>query len=87
MADLAHIAELRKGVAAWNAWRTKNPDIRPDLCNADLSGADILRGRQRGEPFEANLSGTNLVEAYLSYAAELITADATPPRRCSDHDP
>ena len=28
MADPDHIAQLRKGVAAWNAWRGKNPRLK-----------------------------------------------------------
>jgi uncharacterized protein YjbI with pentapeptide repeats len=44
MADDEHVAMLKKGVAAWNAWRGANADIRPDLKEANLSGAD-LRGR------------------------------------------
>jgi hypothetical protein len=28
MANDDHIAQLKKGVAAWNAWRDENPEIR-----------------------------------------------------------
>jgi uncharacterized protein YjbI with pentapeptide repeats len=38
---------LKQDVAAWNAWRKENPDTRPDLRKADLSGEDLR---------EANLS-------------------------------
>jgi hypothetical protein len=31
MANDTHINKLMEGVAAWNAWRKKNPHIRPDL--------------------------------------------------------
>src|SRR5436190_24209220 len=41
MASDEHIAQLKKGVAAWNAWRKENPNIWPDLIGADLSGALI----------------------------------------------
>ena len=37
MANDEHVAILKKGVAAWNAWRDENPDIR---C-AVLTGAVI----------------------------------------------
>jgi hypothetical protein len=37
MANDEHVAMLKKGVAAWNEWRDKNPAIRPDLSHADLS--------------------------------------------------
>src|SRR5262249_19213446 len=32
-----HVPLLRQGVAAWNAGRRENPDIRPDLRGAALS--------------------------------------------------
>jgi hypothetical protein len=66
MANDEHVALLKQGVAAWNAWRAENPNIRPDLRGAvlnrtDLRGADLseadleeaaLKGGepQRGEP-------------------------------------
>jgi hypothetical protein len=31
MSDDDHIAQLMKGVAAWNTWRDENPHIHPDL--------------------------------------------------------
>ena len=31
MANDEHVALLKQGVAAWNAWRNENPDIVPDL--------------------------------------------------------
>jgi len=42
---------LKKGVAAWNAWRDENPNIHPDLSEAYLS--------------EANLGGADLQAAIL----------------------
>ena len=61
MANDEHVALLKQGVAAWNAWRDENPNIRPDLrgptsseltsAGANLSGANLSRGEpQRGEP-------------------------------------
>jgi hypothetical protein len=42
MANPDHIAQLKKGVAGWNAWRDANPNIRaPDLSNADLAEANL----------------------------------------------
>jgi integrase len=35
------VAILKEGVGAWNAWRAENPDIRPDLGRADLSGTNL----------------------------------------------
>jgi len=90
MANDEHVAMLKKGVAAWNAWREKNPDIRrPDLIGADLNGANVtgadLRGADldradlRGAHLGAHLSGAHLVGAQLRYAnlkgADLRGAD------------
>jgi len=75
MANDEHVAMLKQGVAAWNAWRYQNPNIRPDLTNADLSeatlsGAKLAQANLR----EADLSGANLREADLS-GADLRQAD------------
>jgi hypothetical protein len=42
MANDEHVALLKKGAAAWNAWRNENPDICPDLSYADLKGANLV---------------------------------------------
>ena len=79
MANEDHIAKLKKGVDAWNAWRLENLDIRPDLSEANLgeanlSGADlssaVLRGAdlRKADLSRANLSGANLFGADLSEA-------------------
>jgi uncharacterized protein YjbI with pentapeptide repeats len=69
MANPDHIAQLKKGVEAWNAWREDNPDIRPDLSQANLGGAD-LGGANLSKAYlaGANLSGVNLSKAYLAGA-------------------
>jgi uncharacterized protein YjbI with pentapeptide repeats len=41
MANDDHVAMLRKGVDAWNTWRDKNLNIRPDLSGVDLSRANL----------------------------------------------
>jgi hypothetical protein len=61
MANDEHVAMLKKGVDAWNAWRKENPNIRPDLGGAGLDFADNLSG--------ADLSGARLGGARLSNAA------------------
>jgi uncharacterized protein YjbI with pentapeptide repeats len=82
---LAHRLKLKKGVAAWNAWRQENPDIRPDLSGADLSGANLSRADLSGANLSgadlsganlsrADLSGANLMKANLS-GANLVEAD------------
>ena len=63
-----HVATLRHGAAAWNAWRAENHET-PDLSRAglrgfDLSGFDLSRVDLRG----ADLRGTNLTGANLSGA-------------------
>jgi len=61
MANEEHLAILKQGVEAWNQWRKKNPDIWPDLGEADLSGANLSGANLS----EANLGGANLGVVYL----------------------
>ncbi len=62
---------------AWNAWRSENPDIVPDLSEANLGGADLLLANLD----RANLAGANLSRAYLGGAhldrANLSGADVS----------
>jgi hypothetical protein len=60
MANDKHVALLKQGVAAWNAWRDEHP-VGMDLIGADLSGADLKRVHLS----EANLSWANLSGAVL----------------------
>jgi|AmaraimetFIIA100_FD_contig_111_321421_length_2265_multi_4_in_0_out_0_2 hypothetical protein len=62
MANDDHIALLKKGVDAWNAWRKENPNIHPDFREADLSEANLVH---------ADLSHANLFRAHLSDGADL----------------
>jgi uncharacterized protein YjbI with pentapeptide repeats len=64
MASDEHVALLKQGVAAWNEWRLKNPDTRPNLNGVNLGGADLREVNLRG----ADLSGANLGKANLSGA-------------------
>ena len=65
MANQEQVERLKRSVDEWNEWRREQPEICPDLSNADLSGA--------------NLSEANLSEAYLFWAilnaANLFEAD------------
>jgi uncharacterized protein YjbI with pentapeptide repeats len=70
MADDEHVAILRKGVAAWNKWRSENLDIRPNLREAELREENLGEARL----YEAILRGANLSEADLS-EANLSEAD------------
>jgi hypothetical protein len=71
MANNEHVALLKQGVAAWNAWRRENPDIRPDLREADLrevnlGGANLIKADlRRTDLREADLSGAGLIRADL----------------------
>src|SRR4030095_5563465 len=66
-----HVALLKQGVPHWNAWRDKNPDIRPDLARANLqeanlAGADLRRANlQKAYLYGANLRQTLLTGATL----------------------
>jgi hypothetical protein len=75
MANDDHIAKLKEGVADWNAWREKNPNVRPDLSGADLRGLNLMRANLMG----ANLQGAELITAILCWAklcaANLRTAN------------
>jgi uncharacterized protein YjbI with pentapeptide repeats len=71
MANDGHVAMLKRGVAAWNAWRLrKSPYSRLDLRGADLSGAKLSG---------ADLCKANLAKAYLAgadlHAANLLEAN------------
>jgi Pentapeptide repeats (8 copies) len=75
MANDEHVALLKKGVKAWNAWRDENPNVRPDLSNADLSGADLAGANLREAfLFKANLGSADLVEANRRDHADLSGA-------------
>ena len=73
MADPKHLARLKLGVRAWNAWRRKSK-TRPDLSKAwltdcdlrgiNLSGADLRQTNFR----QSILSGANLTRADLRQA-------------------
>ena len=66
MANNKHVALLKQGVAAWNAWRKENSNISPDLIGANLIDA-ILREANlyRADLSTADLRGANLIEADL----------------------
>src|SRR5262249_21780611 len=64
MANDEHVALLKQGVTAWNAWRVVNPGIRPELSGADFSRENLRRADLRS----ANLRGTRLIDTDLSGA-------------------
>ena len=75
MANEDHIAQLRKGLAAWGAWRGEYRGIRPDLSGAYLSGADLQQANLTMAHLEvADLRQANLTMADLA-GATLTLAD------------
>jgi hypothetical protein len=46
MANPDHIAQLMKGVTAWNTWRQDNRDIRPDLWSCDPKSIEVAAMRE-----------------------------------------
>jgi uncharacterized protein YjbI with pentapeptide repeats len=69
MANEEHVARLKQGVDAWNAWRRETPDARPDLHGADLRGAHLML---------ANLSGAILRGAASVWALGLKRSGLRP---------
>jgi TIR domain/Pentapeptide repeats (8 copies) len=72
MANPEHLQILQQGVEAWNQWRDRHRDIRPDLCDAPLRDAKLR---------DANFRDANLMKATLAGAtlrdANLMKADLT----------
>jgi uncharacterized protein YjbI with pentapeptide repeats len=73
MANEEHIEILRKGVKAWNEWRERRRDIKPDLSEADLSQANFCGANLS----QANFCGANLSQAILQ-GANLRRANLSP---------
>ena len=81
-----YVALIRKGAAAWNAWRNEQ-DEAPDLSRAglrglDLSGFNLSRADLQGADLRGtNLSQSNLKSAHLEganlFKAVLNGADLT----------
>ena len=64
MTDPNHIKILEQGTGIWNRWREKNPEIVPDLSNADLKGASLYSFNLES----AQLSGADLQGASLGFS-------------------
>jgi len=45
MASEEHLKILMHGVERWNQWREKNPEIEPDLDEANLWMADLSEAK------------------------------------------
>ncbi len=70
MANSEHIRILREdGVEVWNKWRVQNPDIIPQLDDAEFFGANLKAALLFKANFKAAvLSKANLCRADLSEA-------------------
>jgi hypothetical protein len=90
MAIDKHLLILEQGIEIWNQWRDENPNIKPNLYDANLCDVNLSRANLCGVNFsrtdlsnanfsEANLSNANFSEANLRLAnlsgAELCHAD------------
>ncbi len=64
MADKEHLDRLKEGIGSWNRWREENPDVQPDLSNANLAKADLVEANFS----KADITGANFAEANLSGA-------------------
>ena len=66
MANREHLELLKKSIDAWNAWRKENPELQPDLQDANLQGLNLCRANLQGSLLcRANLQNANLCEANL----------------------
>lgn len=74
MADSHHLEIIKRGVDTWNQWRQKNPNIHPDLSQANLSGLHLNKiDLSHAELYKVDLYGAELIEANL-YKANLHMA-------------
>jgi hypothetical protein len=74
MANDEHVAMLKKGVGAWNAWRDENPYIPPDVSGVDLSKVNFIEFNRTYYPLRLNFNNANLKGANL-HSARLTLAD------------
>jgi hypothetical protein len=85
MADPEHLEILKGGTGAWNEWRSRRPEVVPDLSGAmlsgirregiDLGGADLkTTWLDSANLNNAKLAGADLSFTILSFAS-LVGAD------------
>ncbi len=69
MANKKHLQIIKQGTDAWDRWREKNLEVKPDLSEADLSGKDLGQAELSGANLSrADLNKTNLGGANLNWA-------------------
>jgi hypothetical protein len=69
MANKEHLKILQRGVEIWNQWRKDNPEIIPDLSEAELNTAKLSAvNLSRANLSLADLLGANFSRADLSNA-------------------
>jgi uncharacterized protein YjbI with pentapeptide repeats len=68
MANQEQLERLLRSVKEWNQWREKNPRIKIDLRETNLSGANLSECGFFGNYIGVDLSGANLSGANLSKA-------------------
>jgi uncharacterized protein YjbI with pentapeptide repeats len=67
MANQDHLEIIKKGVSNWNEWMASNPDVIPDLVEADLSGLDLSGiNLSKADLSNSNIRGTNFTKAVLN---------------------
>ena len=62
MANPEHLAKLKEGVEAWNAWRSGQPQIKVDLSESNLQKVDL----EEKDLSEAIMPGGYTFEVYKS---------------------
>jgi uncharacterized protein YjbI with pentapeptide repeats len=68
MANEGHLVQLKQRVTARNYWRSSNPDITPDLAEADLIGANLAEvNLAEADLTRANLTGAHLHETTIGW--------------------
>jgi len=80
MADEAHIAVLKQGADAWNAWRAAHAGTPADLANASLRGLELAKANLAG----ADCRKADLRGAILSGAAGGRSTDEVERARLAD---
>lgn len=76
MANPEHLEILKQGVKVWNGWRKENPNVTPNLKDADLSnmnlaGIDFIYVNLK----RADLSAANLSDGAMFRSANLFSAN------------